>query len=247
MKPLIVAALSVMLSGCQSSDERKLAAMIERKVAQTNLQLADIGQPYIYRARDDARMACVPIRLKNQWEELQPEQRVIAWYIPRTDSWHTDNFRLADDGLSCEQYAAGTHAGTGRAPRLTEVPSGATATRTAQRASLQAQSAESGWGDGDRVRGSCSVAVQDKPIMSGSCSGVSRPRNIVLTAESSGCTVELIRTRTGAIAKIYAYRDICWLDEAGEVAIEADMPLGAITFANGCWSNRQVRLCVRKA
>jgi hypothetical protein len=35
---------------------------------------------------------------------VQPPQRVIAWYIPRVDDWFTDNFRPADDGLTCEQY-----------------------------------------------------------------------------------------------------------------------------------------------
>lgn len=104
MRVLTIAAFGLLLGGCQSADERKLTAMVEQRAAQSNLQVAEIGEPYIFRARDDARMACLTIRLRNQWGELKPEQRVIAWYIPRTDSWHTDNFRPADDGLTCEEY-----------------------------------------------------------------------------------------------------------------------------------------------
>jgi hypothetical protein len=103
MRVLIVVALALFLSGCQSADERKLQDMVEQRVAQTNFQIARLSEPFIYRA-GDARMACLTVTLKNQWGELQPEQRLIAWYIPRTDSWHTDNFRPADDGLTCEQY-----------------------------------------------------------------------------------------------------------------------------------------------
>ncbi len=104
MRVLSVVALVLLASGCQSADERKLTAMVEQRVAQSNLQVTEIGEPYIYRASDDARMACLTVQLKNQWGELQPRQRVIAWYIPRTDSWHTDNFRPADDGLTCQEY-----------------------------------------------------------------------------------------------------------------------------------------------
>lgn len=104
MRIPFIAALGVLVTSCQSADERKIEEMLERKVGQSNLQIAELGEPYIYRATDDARMACLTIRLKNQWGELQPEQRVIAWYIPRADDWFTDNFRPVNDGMTCEEY-----------------------------------------------------------------------------------------------------------------------------------------------
>ena len=99
------------------------------------------------------------------------------------------------------------------------------------------------WGKDNAVSGTCNVNLAGQAIMTGACSGSSRPTDIVLTALDSGCTVELNKTREGASAKIYEYRNTCWIDEDKEVNLEEEVSLGKLKFVNRCWIGSGVKLC----
>ena len=76
------------LSSCGSSDQRKLEAMVaERLDHPANLQ---VSNAIVYRD-GDARKACLTAQWDNQWGEQQPRAMFLAWYIPKTKTWHTDN------------------------------------------------------------------------------------------------------------------------------------------------------------
>lgn len=104
MRTLVVVAAALVAAGCQSAEDRKIEALVERTFSQTDFQIAELGEPFVYRAPNDARMACVTFKRINQWGEVQPEQRMIATYSPSRDDWFMNSFAPADDGLSCEEY-----------------------------------------------------------------------------------------------------------------------------------------------
>lgn len=100
------------------------------------------------------------------------------------------------------------------------------------------------WKNNKPITGSCKVSTGRHEVMRGQCSGLSTPSDIVLTAESGGCTIELNRAKNGAVAKLYAYRDTCWLNEASELSVESDIQLGYVELRNDCWIGDKIELCV---
>ena len=100
------------------------------------------------------------------------------------------------------------------------------------------------WKNNEPVSGNCTVSTGQHEIMRGPCSGLSRPSEIVLTAEGGGCTIELERNESGARAKLYAYRDHCWIDERSDLEVENDIDLGKVNIQSGCWVGSNIRLCV---
>lgn len=98
----------------------------------------------------------------------------------------------------------------------------------------------------DIVYGQCQVRVQGKAVMEGDCSGLADESTVFVTSESDGCTVEMvnIHNRT-AKAKIFAYKNTCWLDKAAGLEIENDIDLGELVMnKEDCWVGRQAKICL---
>jgi len=98
---LLVSATALgLLGACTSGDQAALEDLAAKRLANpNNLEVSDA---VIYR-EGDARMACIIATYDNQWGERQPPQQINAWYIPQSESWHTDNPAPPDE-VGCERF-----------------------------------------------------------------------------------------------------------------------------------------------
>ena len=97
-----------------------------------------------------------------------------------------------------------------------------------------------------RVSGTCEIVYEGHQIMQGACSGLSGPDTAFLTAETSGCSVELTwAANASATVKLSAYRNTCWIAE--DEGLQLDQPVNLGTFQSDarCWTSTAGRLCFR--
>lgn len=97
---------------------------------------------------------------------------------------------------------------------------------------------------GDIVSGDCDIQLSGRQIMSGGCGGKADETTAFITADNSGCTVELTWTSTGARGKLFAYKNTCWIDEAASSQVEGDIDLGVFARVDGCWVGRDSKVCL---
>lgn len=95
------------------------------------------------------------------------------------------------------------------------------------------------------VNGNCQVSISSKKVMNGICSGKVTDSSVFITADSGGCTVEINRGQSNAgNAKLFAYKDTCWIDENAGTSVENDINLGHMELRDGCWIGRNSEICL---
>jgi len=96
------------------------------------------------------------------------------------------------------------------------------------------------------VSGECNLIYLGHQIMSGACSGLADAIHAFVTAEESGCSIYLdYTTNAGAMTKLSAYRNTCWIDEGANLQIEHDVDLGMFYHRDGCWVGNAGRVCIQ--
>jgi len=74
--------------------------MIENRVGKSGY--VSISDVVVYRSGDE-KLACLAVQRRNNWGETLPLERVIAWYVWKSETWHFSNFEPIRD--SCEEHS----------------------------------------------------------------------------------------------------------------------------------------------
>ena len=99
--------------------------------------------------------------------------------------------------------------------------------------------------DGDYVHGNCRVTAGGRMLMNGECGGLARENTVFVTSSTDGCSVELTKAGDAVRAKLFAYKDVCWADEAKTESLDIDLDIGMLTMnQESCWVGPGSEICL---
>lgn len=98
---LVAVALSAI--ACSGGEQQAIEGAVKRRLGDPpGLR---VSEAVVFRSGDE-KLACVSAKHNNNWDEPQPEVRMIAWYTFATKTWSVGNPRPVTDGRDCAEVAA---------------------------------------------------------------------------------------------------------------------------------------------